>query len=167
MRSTGARAGAMDAILKTPLAAEEIRELEVFLMSDATPDDCMDIVTLDGFLTALAVGPELVPPSEWLPRIWGGREEPVFESAVQAERIISLLLRRFNDICRILGESSTGFEPLLYTREVEGETWSGSAKTGASALWRPWTSASLSGSLYLTPSRTAHCWRQSLSWART
>jgi uncharacterized protein len=126
MRSTGARAGAMDAILKTPLAAEEIRELEVFLMSDATPHDCMDIVTLDGFLTALAVGPELVPPSEWLARIWGGREEPVFESGVQAERIIGLLLRRFNDICRMLGESGTGFEPLLYTREVDGETvWIG------------------------------------------
>jgi uncharacterized protein len=59
----------MNAILKTPLAQEEIHELEVFLMSDATPDDCMDIVTLDGILTVLAVGPELVPPSEWLRRI--------------------------------------------------------------------------------------------------
>jgi uncharacterized protein len=126
MRSTGARAGAMDAILKTPLGEEEIRELEVFLMSDATPDDCMDIVTLDGFLTALAVGPELVPPSEWLPCIWGGQEEPVFESSAQAERFMAILMRRFNDICRMLGEHGTGFEPLLYTREVEGETvWIG------------------------------------------
>jgi uncharacterized protein len=121
MRSTGARTGAMDAILKTPLAEEEVRELEVFLMSDATPDDCMDIATLDGFLTALAVGPELVPPSEWLPRIWGGREEPVFESSAQAERFMAILMRRFNDICRMLGEHGTGFEPLLYTREVDGE----------------------------------------------
>jgi uncharacterized protein len=126
MRSTGVRAEAMDAILKTPLGEEEIRELEVFLMSDATPDDCMDIVTLDGFLTALAVGPELVPPSEWLPCIWGGQEEPVFESSAQAERFMAILMRRFNDICRMLGEHGTGFEPLLYTREVEGETvWIG------------------------------------------
>jgi uncharacterized protein len=95
-------------------------------MSDATPDDCMDIVTLDGFLTALAVGPELVPPSEWLPRIWGGREEPVFESSAQAERFMAILMRRFNDICRMLGENGTGFEPLLYAREVDGETvWIG------------------------------------------
>jgi len=122
MRSTDARAGAMDAILKTPLGEEEIHELEVFLMSDATPDDCMDIVTLDGFLTALAVGPELVPTSEWLPCIWGGQEEPVFESSAQAERIMAILMRRFNDICRMLGEHGTGFEPLLYKREVKGET---------------------------------------------
>ena len=58
MRSTGVRAGVMDAILKTPLSNEEIRELDVFLISDATSDESMDIVTLDGFPTALAIGPE-------------------------------------------------------------------------------------------------------------
>src|SRR6266849_11198248 len=40
MRSTGVRAGAMDVIPETPLSHEEIRELDVFLMSDATPDEC-------------------------------------------------------------------------------------------------------------------------------
>jgi yecA family protein len=35
-------------------------------------------------------------------------------------------MRRFNDICRMLGENGAGFEPLLYTREVDGETvWIG------------------------------------------
>jgi uncharacterized protein len=86
----------------------------------------MDIVTLDGFLTALAIGPDLVPPSVWLPVVWGREKEPVFESAAQAERIIAILLRRFNDIGRMFGENATGFEPLLYTREVDGETvWIG------------------------------------------
>jgi yecA family protein len=72
MRSTDVRAGAMDVIPETPLSHEEIRELDVFLMSDVTPDECMDVVTLDGFLSALAIGPELAPPSVWLPLIWGG-----------------------------------------------------------------------------------------------
>jgi hypothetical protein len=40
-------------ILETPLSDAEIGELDAFLMSDATHDKCMDIVTLDGFLTAL------------------------------------------------------------------------------------------------------------------
>ena len=43
-----------------------------------TPDECMDIVTLEGFLSALAIGPELVPPSVWLPLVWGGEKDPVF-----------------------------------------------------------------------------------------
>jgi uncharacterized protein len=113
-------------IPETPLSHEEIRELDVFLMSDATPDECMDIVTLDGFLSALAIGPDLVPPSVWLPLIWGGEKEPVFESSAQAERIIGILMRRFNNICLMFGENAAGFEPLLYTREVDGETeWIG------------------------------------------
>lgn len=113
-------------ILDTPLSNEEIDELNAFLMSEATPDDCMDIVTLDGFLTALVIGPELVPPSVWLPLVWGGEKEPVFESSSQAKRIIGILMRRFNDISRMFGEEATGFEPLLYTREADGETkWIG------------------------------------------
>jgi uncharacterized protein len=116
----------MDVIPDSPLSNEEIRELDAFLMSDATPDECMDIVTLDGFLSALAIGPELVPPSVWLPLVWGGEKEPVFDSSAQAERIIGILMHRFNDICRMFGESAAGFEPLLYTREVDGKTeWIG------------------------------------------
>jgi uncharacterized protein len=116
----------MNVIPNTPLSNEEIHELDVFLTSDATPDECMDIVTLDGFLSALAIGPEMVPPSVWLPHVWGGAKEPVFESSAQAESILGILMRRFNDICRMFGEDATGFEPLLYTKEVNGETkWSG------------------------------------------
>ena len=31
------------------------------------PDDSMGLSDLDGFLTGIAVGPELILPSEWLP----------------------------------------------------------------------------------------------------
>ena len=58
--------------LNDPLSDQEIAELDEFLMSDATPEESMDIVTLDGFLTALVIGPGLVPPSVWLKTIWGG-----------------------------------------------------------------------------------------------
>ena len=35
-------------------------------------------------------------------------------------------MRRFHDIGRMFGEAATGFEPLLYTRDVDGETkWIG------------------------------------------
>jgi len=101
------------------LSDAEIGELDAFLMSEATSDECMDLVTLDGFLTALVVGPRLVAPSLWLPVVWGATSEPVFESKHQAERIISLLLRRMNMITSMFGENG-GFEPLIYEREVKG-----------------------------------------------
>jgi len=106
--------------LETPLSDAEIGELDAFLTSEATSDECMDLVTLDGFLTALVIGPRLVAPSVWLPVVWGGTNAPVFESKDQAERIISLLVRRMNMISSMFGENSSGFEPLLYEREVKG-----------------------------------------------
>jgi uncharacterized protein len=106
--------------LETLLSDAEIGELGAYLMSEATSDECMDLVTLDGFLTALVVGPRLVAPSVWLPVVWGDTSEPVFESGDQAERIIGLLLRRMNMISSMFGKNSAGFEPLLYEREVKG-----------------------------------------------
>jgi uncharacterized protein len=116
----------MNLIPNTPLSDDEIGELAIFLMSDATPGDCMDIVALDGFLTALVIGPKLVLPSVWLPLIWGGEEDPGFESSVQAERIIGLVMRRYNEICRMFDDHGSGFAPLLYAQEVGKETqWNG------------------------------------------
>ena len=39
---------------------------------------------LDGFLSGIAVGPELVLPSEWLPLVWGG-EAPEFADESEAK----------------------------------------------------------------------------------
>ena len=56
----------------------DLEELARYLDSDQSPDDCMGLSDLDGFLTGIVVGPELIMPSEWLPVIWGD-EEPEFE----------------------------------------------------------------------------------------
>ena len=56
------------------LSDAEFDELEEFLLSAAVPEDCMDIVMLDGFLTALAVGPNVPLPSVCLPVAYGESE---------------------------------------------------------------------------------------------
>jgi hypothetical protein len=40
-----------------PLSGRGLTELNEFLMSDATPKECMDIAALDGFLSSLVIGP--------------------------------------------------------------------------------------------------------------
>src|SRR4051794_24396656 len=50
--------------------------LDAYLLSDQSPPECLLLSDLDGFLTGVAIGPELVMPGEWLPHVWGG-EEPV------------------------------------------------------------------------------------------
>src|SRR5690349_11778488 len=44
----------------------DLEALDRFLMSDASPEDCMQLSDLDGFLTGIAIGPEPILPSEWL-----------------------------------------------------------------------------------------------------
>ncbi|MBF0323433.1 YecA family protein [Magnetospirillum moscoviense] len=82
----------------------EIEALDQFLMSDQSPDDCMMLCDLDGFLTGIAIGPELIRPSEWLPVFWGG-EEPVFEDTAQAQAVIGTIMARYNEI---LGQVADG-----------------------------------------------------------
>ena len=103
--------------LDEPLTDPELDELEVFLASDAVPQDCMDLEMLDGYLTAVVSGPEMIQPSEWLPQVWSEGSKsaaPVFVDNDQAQRIMGLVLRHFVGIQRTLGESPTRFRPLLY-----------------------------------------------------
>ena len=64
----------------------------------------MQLSDLDGFLTAIVIGPEPILPSEWLPVVWGS-DEPDFENAEQAERVLGLILGRDNEIIRLGGNS--------------------------------------------------------------
>lgn len=67
---------------------------------------------LDGFLTGIAVGPEPILPSEWMPRIWGG-EEPVFANPDQAKQIIGTITGRYNEIVAHLEAGPDSFDPLF------------------------------------------------------
>jgi uncharacterized protein len=110
--------------LSAPLTEEELDELEQFLTSDATPEECMDIAMLDGFLTALVIGPNTILPSQWLPAAWGETEEDemVWDSAEQMQRILGLVMRHFNERALDLHEDIDEFEPLIYQWDHEGET---------------------------------------------
>lgn len=109
----------VDSLLQEPLAEAELDELEQFLMSDAVPPECMDLVMLDGFLTAVAIGPAMILPSEWLPEVWGDPEGPEFQSQEDAERIMGLMMRRLNEIILTLRDAPFAYEPLLYELEYD------------------------------------------------
>jgi uncharacterized protein len=82
-------------------------------MSDASPEDCMQLSDLDGFLTGIAIGPELIVPSEWLPAIWGG-DEPAFESIEQAQTVVGTIMGRYNEILRALSTDPETYAPLFW-----------------------------------------------------
>jgi uncharacterized protein len=74
----------------------------------------MNLEQIDGFLAALVCGPDNVPPSEYLPRIWGDNIvlEDTFASNLIFEDFISLLMRHWNVIVGTL-QSGDVHLPLL------------------------------------------------------
>jgi uncharacterized protein len=117
--------------LDKPLSDKEFEELDQFLMSKAVGDDGMTMDALHGYLTAIAIGPEIIPLSEWLPNVWGLEgEEPQFESEKQAERIVNLIARFMNEVILTFEVAPKEFEPLFCVYElngkeiIDGETWS-------------------------------------------
>ena len=83
----------------------------------------MNLEQLDGFLSALICGPELVAPSKYLPMIWGIRT--VFEDASSAREFLSLIMRHWNAIADTLNSGEV-YLPLLLEDEsgiTHGNDW--------------------------------------------
>lgn len=58
------------------LGAHDLEWLAGFLDSAQVPETAMSIEMLDGFLTALIAGPDVVKPSDYLGAIPGGDASP-------------------------------------------------------------------------------------------
>ena len=91
----------------------DLDALDDYLMSDHAPDDSMGLSDLDGFLTGIVVGPELILPSEWLPVIWGG-DEPEFETEAEMRTVLGTIMGRYNEIIACLDSDPGNFEPIFW-----------------------------------------------------
>jgi uncharacterized protein len=80
------------------LTGDEMDWLSGFLASRQAPDTAMPFETLDGFLTALVIGPEMIMPSRYLPEIWGTEDGsgPVWDSMEQLQYFMDLLSKHWN-----------------------------------------------------------------------
>jgi uncharacterized protein len=105
----------------------DLDALDDYLMSDHAPDDSMGLSDLDGFLTGIVVGPELIVPSEWLPVIWGG-EEPSFHSEVEMRAVLGAIVGRYNEIVAGLNRDPGELDPIFWEGpegEVIASDWAG------------------------------------------
>ena len=129
-----------------PLSEDELYELDAFLLSEAVPEDGMDISTLDGLLAAIVLNPQVIPPSQWLPWVWdmeNGEASPEFADAQEASRIIGLLMRHCNMVARSI--DGGWFDPLLVELEqpdgsefFDAEGWCEGFMLGVSMFLDAW-----------------------------
>lgn len=102
--------------LSKPLESGEFDQLDAWLLSDDSPENCMDVSMLHGFLTALVSGP-LTMPSEWLPVVWGA-ETASFKSLRDSKWILGLIMRLNNEIANELLKDTHRFQPLFYENRL-------------------------------------------------
>lgn len=121
------------AIDSPPLSDEELDGLDQLLQ--ALPGDtAMNIEGLDGYLTALLVGPSLLTrlkSADWLPAVWGGDGDGAapFSSQKQRKRAAFLVLRHLHGIDMQLRSGPEAWEPVFSIAEtperefVDAEDW--------------------------------------------
>lgn len=91
-----------------PLSRTERAELAAFL--EARPRGLGSFESMDGFFTALLIGPNLIPPSRYFPILFGridDESEPAFTSQAEADRKFQLVFRHWNDIASAFEAAAT------------------------------------------------------------
>jgi uncharacterized protein len=107
-----------------PLSDAELDALDT-LLQGLPVDNAMNIEGMDGYLTALLVGPPLLQQlksADWLPAVWGGDGEGAlpFASQKQRKRTALLVLRHLHGIARQLRMTPNAWEPVFSVAEVDG-----------------------------------------------
>ena len=107
----------------TPLSEEELASLDD-LLTNLPSDGSMTLDGMDGYLTALLVGPTPIgASSDWLPAIWGGDAEPApapFASNQKRKRTTVLVLRHLRSIEAALSGPPDAWEPVFSVAELPG-----------------------------------------------
>jgi uncharacterized protein len=114
--------------------------LAAFLESPDLDDGVMMLPELDGFLTAIAAGPEPIEPEEWLPVIWG-ETAPQFADDDEAKTILGAIMARLDEIQATVADGR--YAPIFWIGEDGApmpQGWAVGFMTGAGLrvdAWRP------------------------------
>ena len=120
--------------------------LDEQLCALAADGETMLLSEFDGFVTGLIVCPDLIPPSEWLPAVWGDADDdsaPAFESEHHAHTVMQLVMEHYNSVADELHHRPKDFAPIFEVDTITDET-----------LWELWI-AGFEAAMALRPSAWA------------
>ncbi len=105
-----------------PLTQAELDFLNDVLSVSDHDEAIMCVSELDGFLTAIVSGPNMIQPSQWLPELWGGSAHgPGWKNEAEMQRFISLVMQQMNSIITALMERPRHYVPLFNTNARSDE----------------------------------------------
>jgi len=130
------------------LSEEELEELDQFLLYGVDNDEAMTLDTLDGYLHAIAIGPQTIMPRQWLPKVWGEDSAmmPPMDSMEQLNHIMGLVMRHYNSIISGFEQSPPMVMPYWNTYQYDigefedAEMWAHGFTEGVAlnrGAWKP------------------------------
>lgn len=134
--------------MMTPLSDAELEDLNQFLLNGVDNDEAMTLDTLDGYFHAIAIGPQTIMPSQWLPKVWGEDSAmmPPMENIDQLNHIMGLVMRHYNSIIHGFGLKPPFVAPCWNTCKYDigefedAEMWAYGFTEGVAlnrAAWKP------------------------------
>ncbi|QBX35117.1 UPF0149 family protein [Paracoccus liaowanqingii] len=86
----------------------------------------MTVSELDGYVTGILACPDLVPPSDWLPIVWGETGDAAFPDLATAGATISAVMAHYSAVASDMAKTPW-IEPIYEVDPNSDET-----------LWEPW-----------------------------
>jgi uncharacterized protein len=128
------------------LDLDALRSLDGALIDTPELEDrAMGVCTLEGFFTAMVIGPRMVMPSVWMPWVWdrvGGVVHPEFESESALYALLGPVMQFYNQTASAFLSGPEDFKPLFWQMAEDwiSEDWCHGFCLGmrlAADDWRP------------------------------
>lgn len=84
-------------------ADAELDRLDAAFMALPEANEPMMLTEFDGFCAGLLTCPEMIPPSVWLKHVWGLAGPPEFDSLVEMNAFLDLVMAHYNRVVAMLG----------------------------------------------------------------
>lgn len=109
------------------LTDEGLHELSALLEAEAMPGSAMDLAQLEGFLTAIVIGPRSVPIFEWLPWVADaedGTATPTHSTVEEARELLRHVMGLLVGVADAFRDDPESFVP-VYLRDArwQPEAW--------------------------------------------
>ena len=107
----------------------DLSRLDDLLLSLPEENDGMLLSEFDGLCAGVIVSPQLIPPSDWLPLVWGDEVVAPFETLEAVQEANGLVMAHYNMVAQSLMPPVVDYAPVFDVDQRSDET-----------LWEGWAS---------------------------